>query len=349
MSKTKIKLTAQDVPPEAQCPLYQVGEGFALNVPEVTPNSGKACIYVIKELISPLMEVTCKGFQRTLPLPTIFCPKGVRFAATLKQLENPEGSDYLACLRKVPLFVHLSPEDLNEIGERLEVRDYHIGDVIIRKGELGENFYIIHKGMVQVLQERRDGGTQILTTLGENECFGEMSLLTNEVCSATIRAATPLILLVILKEKFNELLKIVIELNQHFTKILATRLRKSNTLLEETLDKGVLGKLSMISLPELIQAIEVSGRSGVLTITYGPEMGKIYCTSGQVIDSELPHHLDWSPEECFYHLLTWSDGEFHFEQSTPHQRETKIRLDPINLLMEGLRRLDELGHSSQKS
>mgnify|MGYP001612615943 FL=1 len=172
-----------------------------------------------------------------------------------------------------------------------------------------------------------------------------MSLLTGELCSANIRAASPVILLVVSKEKFNELLKLVVELNQHFTKILADRLRKSNSSLDDALDKGVSGKLSMISLPELIQAINVSGRNGILSINFKHIEGTIYCTNGKVIDSVIQGRLDLSPEESFFNLLTWSEGDFHFQQGIAHNREIRILNDPINLLMEGLRRLDESSKS----
>lgn len=347
MNETKIILTAIQVNSESQCPLYNTGEGFAVSVPQVVPNSGKACIYVIKELLGPIMEINCNQYQRTSPLPPIYCPKGVKFSAQIQQsAPMEETEEYTMRLKKVPIFSKLDRNALHEVSLRLEVQDFQIGENIIRKGTPGQNFYIVHKGIVQVLQERKSGGTQILTTLSENECFGEMSLLTGELCSATIRAATPVILLVISKEKFNELLKLVVELNQHFTKILADRLRKSNSSLDEALDKGVMGKLSMISLPELIQAINVSGRNGILTIQFKHSVGIIYCTQGKVIDCVLQGRLDLSPEESFFNLLTWDEGDFHFQQGISHDREIKIFTDPINLLMEGLRRLDESAKSS---
>lgn len=342
MNETKIILTTTSIPPEAQCPLYhQLGDGFAINVPQVVSNSGKACIYVIKEVLGQVLEITCDHYQRTTPLASVYCPKGVKFALQLQQTNIEEASEYIECLSRVPIFSKLPPEALGEIGSRIEVVDYRIGEFIIQKGEPGRNFYIVHKGVVQVLQERKSGGTQILTTLSENECFGEMSLLTGELCSASIRAATPVILLAISKEKFNEILRLVVELNQHFTKVLADRLRKSNNLLEDALDQGVMGKLNMISLPELIQAVNVSGRNGVLTLNRQHEGGTIYCTQGKVVDCEIQGRLDLAPEESFFYLLTWENGDFRFEQEISHNREPRIFYDPMSLLMEGLRRLDE--------
>ena len=66
-------------------------------------------------------------------------------------------------------------------------RTYRDGDVIARQGVRGESMYVVQSGLVEVLVERPRGDLK-LSTLGQGDVFGEMSLFTGEPRSATVRA-----------------------------------------------------------------------------------------------------------------------------------------------------------------
>ncbi len=98
------------------------------------------------------------------------------------------------------------------------------------------------------------------------------------------------------------------------------------------------GSLEDLGVPDLIQTIELSRKSGLLLVT--SESGSratVFFRGGKVIDSELGH---LQGEEGFYRLLTWSQGEFElvFRQV---RRNDVIAASSQGLLMEGMRRLDE--------
>lgn len=64
---------------------------------------------------------------------------------------------------------------------------YRDGEVILRRGDVGDCMYVIQAGKVEVLQETE--GTEVrLIVLGEGDVFGEMALFGSEVRSATVRA-----------------------------------------------------------------------------------------------------------------------------------------------------------------
>jgi hypothetical protein len=48
-------------------------------------------------------------------------------------------------------------------------------------------------------------------------------------------------------------------------------------------------------------------------------------------------------EEAFYRLLEWEEGQFQFQPQESVPTASKITKDTMQLLMEGLRRLDERG------
>ncbi len=84
-------------------------------------------------------------------------------------------------LRSVPLFSELSGEDLRSVAEIVEYVDYPSEATIFRKGDPGEDLYLIVSGRVAI----RDGKIE-LNTLGEREFFGELAVLDREPRSADV-------------------------------------------------------------------------------------------------------------------------------------------------------------------
>lgn len=97
------------------------------------------------------------------------------------------------------------------------------------------------------------------------------------------------------------------------------------------------GSLAELHLPDIIQLISVSGKTGVFHLTDGPLHGEIYLNEGKIVHAQLD---EISGEEAVYALAIWSQGEFRFEpgDSTGVRSISKSN---TNLLMEAARRLDE--------
>ncbi|MBA4409829.1 MAG: cyclic nucleotide-binding domain-containing protein [Bacteroidota bacterium] len=66
-------------------------------------------------------------------------------------------------------------------------RLYKDGEIIIKQGEIGDCFYVIQEGTVEVIDESGESEV-IITELGETEFFGEMGLFEKDVRSCTVRA-----------------------------------------------------------------------------------------------------------------------------------------------------------------
>ena len=47
-------------------------------------------------------------------------------------------------------------------------------------------------------------------------------------------------------------------------------------------------------------------------------------------------------EEVFYEFLSWSKGNFRFEPIRKEAPEKQVQRDTVGLLLEGMRRVDEL-------
>ncbi len=104
------------------------------------------------------------------------------------------------------------------------------------------------------------------------------------------------------------------------------------------------GSLAELHLPDIIQLISVSGKTGVFHLTDGGLRGQIYLNDGKIIHAQLE---DASGEEAVYALAIWSRGDFKFEPGISTELRT-ISKSNTNLLMEAARRLDEWRVLSKK-
>ena len=82
---------------------------------------------------------------------------------------------------------------------------FEAGDYIFRQGENSNNFYILEKGEVEVTRVKPpDTEEEVIAVLGENDFFGEMSLLQGTAHTANIRARTDIEVLVMGKHVFEK-------------------------------------------------------------------------------------------------------------------------------------------------
>jgi len=327
------------------CPIFSAGDRMVVDPPEVIAGESDAvCMYAVTKLVSSLVGISreggCRGFLLPGDMKEMNCPR-LRDGAVFEVAVLPE-SEMFVSLAKVPIFASLSADQVRAIAKVTSLHDYKRGETVIRRGQRGEHLFVVLEGSVDVIREGKEGTESAIARLGQNDCFGEMSLLTGEPCSATVRAASTLKLMSLHRGDFERLLDESLAISRALFTVLAQRLRKSNALLEEAIEQGMVGKLSVISLPELVQAISVGRRTGVLHLNYKTSKGRAFFESGSVVDCGLDTSTG---VEAFYELLRWPDGEFRFEQR-PMTGERRITVDTMWLLMEGMRRLDERRQAS---
>jgi DNA-binding response OmpR family regulator len=105
------------------------------------------------------------------------------------------------------------------------------------------------------------------------------------------------------------------------------------------------GSLSEMSVVDLLQTIDVSRKSGVLTLVSSDgQAGMISFDSGAVINATVE---DLVGEDAVYRHLVWRDGTFDLEFRRVSLSERTVHRTTQALLMEGMRRLDEWSRLSE--
>jgi hypothetical protein len=97
------------------------------------------------------------------------------------------------------------------------------------------------------------------------------------------------------------------------------------------------GSLTELSLPDVIQLVSVSGKTGAFHISRNGEKGKIFLRKGQIVHAEVG---SLRAEHAVYEMATWSEGQFAFNAGE-EPAETTIQASNASLMMEAARRFDE--------
>ena len=89
----------------------------------------------------------------------------------------------------------LFPRDITKIEvqktEQLKRAHFHQGEIIIRQGEIGDRFYIIEAGQVEIVRVEPGRSEERLALRGEGDSFGEIALIHDVSRTATVRCLTP--------------------------------------------------------------------------------------------------------------------------------------------------------------
>jgi hypothetical protein len=104
------------------------------------------------------------------------------------------------------------------------------------------------------------------------------------------------------------------------------------------------GSLAELSLPDVIQLVSVSGKTGAFHIVRDDDSGRIYLRDGQIVDAVVGNLRG---EHAVYEMAIWSSGEFSFTPGEESDQVT-VRRSNANLMMEAARRLDEWRVLSRK-
>jgi CheY-like chemotaxis protein len=94
----------------------------------------------------------------------------------------------LEAVSRLSLFAGFNPEQLAHLTQAAHLSLFEPGRTIVRQGEAGKVLYIILEGKVRACIDDNQGNETLVSFLGENHAFDELSFLTGLPCSITARA-----------------------------------------------------------------------------------------------------------------------------------------------------------------
>jgi cAMP-dependent protein kinase regulator len=113
---------------------------------------------------------------------TFWAVDQVTYLGVLKEGISQKRSKYRSLLNSIPFLKVLNEEAIDLVAEALSPVNPPPGEVVIRQGEPGNDFYIIMEGECIVLKEDK-----IVGTLSGGQYFGELALMTDGPRRATVR------------------------------------------------------------------------------------------------------------------------------------------------------------------
>jgi small-conductance mechanosensitive channel len=150
----------------------------------------------------------------------------------------PEGhAEAQAILRGEPLFDCLDDAQLDNVLHSARINHYGRGERVIEEGAEGDSMFIVLRGSVHV-SVSRNGANIRLGSMRSGDCFGEMSLLTGERRSASIRADSDCEVLEISKEVMAEVMRDSPQCLTQLSEILAKRKLEGEGILKDAAAPG---------------------------------------------------------------------------------------------------------------
>jgi small-conductance mechanosensitive channel/CRP-like cAMP-binding protein len=135
-------------------------------------------------------------------------------------------------LRREPLFSCLSDEQIESLVKQSRLNHFGRGERVIEEGNEGNSMFVLLRGMARVVVSK-NGSVIPVATLSSGNCFGEMSLLTGERRSATVRAEADCYVMEISKPVMADVIRDSPDCLRQLSEILATRKMETEGIVKE--------------------------------------------------------------------------------------------------------------------
>lgn len=105
--------------------------------------------------------------------------------------------------------------------------------------------------------------------------------------------------------------------------------------------RGMAGSLEEIPLPDLLQLLGSSKKTGVLVLETDDHLGRIHMDKGMIIHASVDD-AEFGVLKSAFRMLQWTKGTFELTPASNEPVQNPAQLAVQEILMDGLRQLDEL-------
>ncbi len=191
-------------------------------------------------------------------------------------LEKALATGVVRVLENIPILSKMTLEQSVLLANRIQVAEFKPGQIVFHMGEMGDTFYIIEVGEVEVLAPDMGGQPAgVINRLGPGDFFGEIALLRAVPRTATIRAVKRTRLLAISREDFDFVLEKYPSIAHSLAETSGLRLLRDRQIgrrvdLDRYYDPGYIAELTHQNEVTVVMG-DIHG-STYLTNSIGPEL-----------------------------------------------------------------------------
>jgi uncharacterized membrane protein len=181
----------------------------------------------------------------------------------------------LDMLAEVPLFETMDDTERESLCQLLETRRYDKGETIFRAGDVGDSFYIVRSGAVQIYIENFEGEKIILRENIPGDVFGDVSMFDGGPRTATAVVTEETEVFFLDKEGLLALVKKHPHSALDLLSVMGKRLRSTNELLRHQVSRNLnVEEEERLTFGERIaDKVAEFGGSWTFIICFGVTMG----------------------------------------------------------------------------
>ena len=339
------------------CPLYRLEERLILSEKALTfPKDKEGCLILVREMTQLLFELLdeTEKADTGAPPPRVFTCSGCTGLIKFVRI-NPDTDDsrvpedfsltreHHELIAKIGDFSLVKAIPLNQLKQFvscLQERDIPAGAYLITKGEVNEYLHVILSGEMSVEDEQVK-----ITTLREGDVCGEMSYFGNKIAKSSVKAIRGAKVLSISCDDFGRLMGKTASVQLFMARLLAERLSQANTVRAREFDACMHGRIRDMVPAELFQIFHMHQKTGSLSLELSRGKAKVSFREGCIINA---CYADQHNQDAIFSILAEKEGMYRFTAGlSPQEMKAAEIGDFMMLLMEGVRRVDEVNESSR--
>jgi len=193
-------------------------------------------------------------------------------------------SGKIGYLQMVDIFQDLTEEEIEEIDRATTITTCRRGRIFYMPEDTSEVLFLLKEGRVQLYRISPDGKKLVIGTVGPGAIFGEMALIGQGMHNTFAEATEDCVLLVMSREDVERLLVTKPKVALRIFEELGSRLKETESRLEEIAFKGIPARLASY----LLQLSDEQGSDTITGMTHqdlGEQIGTYRETTTQTLNT----------------------------------------------------------------
>lgn len=179
--------------------------------------------FAIESLVRERVWYALNRAKIRIPYPTREVHTHVVSDAARAAAEAADADAHVQLLRRVDFLAVLPEPAIQKLAALTETRVYGPGEAVVEQDEVSDELYVVVRGTVSIVLGRAGGSFAEVARVGAGQFFGEMSFMTGDKRTATVRAVTETEVLVVGKAAFSQILTHAPELAEKIAGVLTHR------------------------------------------------------------------------------------------------------------------------------